>query len=120
MSHWVPAHSLATTSRADSQRKSGTWLRAFFENLMPKHGINLMKSAPKHNEALKALGLVDKIVNEPLGGAHRDAPAAAQALKKALAEALRQLQGKKPKELVEERLERLMDHGKFKDLAERS
>ena len=69
---------------------------------------------------LKTLGLVDKIVNEPLGGAHRDPQATAASLKKALAEALKQVQGKKPKELVEERLERLMGHGKFKDLAERT
>jgi acetyl-CoA carboxylase carboxyl transferase subunit alpha len=68
---------------------------------------------------LKTLGLVDKVVPEPLGGAHRDPQAAAQALRKALAEALRQLRGKKPKELVEERLERLMSYGKFKEAAER-
>ncbi len=68
---------------------------------------------------LKTLGLVDKIVPEPLGGAHRDPQAAMQALKKALAEALKQLQDKKPKELVETRLERLMAHGKFKEATER-
>jgi len=68
---------------------------------------------------LKTLGLIDKIVPEPLGGAHRDPQFAAQALKKALAEALKQLQEKKPKELVETRLERLMAHGKFKEAAER-
>jgi acetyl-CoA carboxylase carboxyl transferase subunit alpha len=64
---------------------------------------------------LKALGLIDKIVPEPLGGAHRDPQATAQSLRKALAEALKQLQEKKPKELVEERLERLMSYGKFKE-----
>ena len=64
---------------------------------------------------LKTLGLVDKIVSEPLGGAHRDPEAAAQALRKTLAEALRQLQAKKPALLVEERLERLMGYGKFKE-----
>jgi acetyl-CoA carboxylase carboxyl transferase subunit alpha len=68
---------------------------------------------------LKTLGLIDKIVPEPLGGAHRDPQSAAQALKKALAEALKQLQEKKPKELVEERLERLMAYGKFKEAGER-
>ena len=68
---------------------------------------------------LKTLGLIDKIVPEPLGGAHRDPQAAGQALKKALAEALKQLQEKKPKELVEIRLERLMTHGKFKEATER-
>ena len=64
---------------------------------------------------LKTLGLIDKIVPEPLGGAHRDPQATAQSLRKALAEALKQLREKKPKELVEERLERLMSHGKFKE-----
>jgi acetyl-CoA carboxylase carboxyl transferase subunit alpha len=68
---------------------------------------------------LKTLGLIDKIVPEPLGGAHRDPAAALQALKKALAETLKQLQEKKPKQLVEERLERLMAYGKFKEAAER-
>jgi acetyl-CoA carboxylase carboxyl transferase subunit alpha len=89
----------------------------------------LWKSADKAPEAaetlgitatrLKTLGLVDKVVAEPLGGAHRDPQATAATLKKALAEALRQLQAKKPKELVEERLERLMSHGKFKEAPER-
>jgi acetyl-CoA carboxylase carboxyl transferase subunit alpha len=68
---------------------------------------------------LKTLGLVDKIVPEPLGGAHRDPQVTAQSLRKALAEALKQLQEKKPKELVEERLERLMSYGKFKETGER-
>ncbi|HWA38625.1 MAG TPA: acetyl-CoA carboxylase carboxyltransferase subunit alpha [Burkholderiales bacterium] len=68
---------------------------------------------------LKTLGLIDRIVPEPLGGAHRDPQAAAQSLRKALAEALKQLEEKKPKQLVEERLERLMGHGKFKETAER-
>jgi len=68
---------------------------------------------------LKALGLIDKIVAEPLGGAHRDPQATAQSLRKALAEALKQLREKKPKELVEERLERLMGYGKFKEAGER-
>ena len=68
---------------------------------------------------LKTLGLIDKIVPEPLGGAHRDPQSAAQSLKKALAEALKTLQEKKPKELVESRLERLMAYGKFKEATER-
>jgi len=68
---------------------------------------------------LKTMGLIDKIVPEPLGGAHRDPQATAQSLRKALAEALKQVQDKKPKELVEERLERLMSYGKFKEAGER-
>jgi acetyl-CoA carboxylase carboxyl transferase subunit alpha len=68
---------------------------------------------------LKTLGLIDKIVPEPLGGAHRDPQATAQALRKALTEALRHLHEKKPRELVDERLERLTSYGKFKEAAER-
>jgi acetyl-CoA carboxylase carboxyl transferase subunit alpha len=68
---------------------------------------------------LKTLGLIDRIIPEPLGGAHRDPQVAAQSLKRALAEALKPLKDKKPKELVEERLERLMGHGKFKEAGER-
>jgi len=64
---------------------------------------------------LKTLGLVDKIVNEPLGGAHRDHAATAQSLKKALQDALRGLADKSLAELVEGRFERLMDYGKFKE-----
>jgi len=89
----------------------------------------LWKSADKAPEAaetlgitasrLKTLGLIDKIVPEPLGGAHRDPQATAANLKKALGEALKALQEKKPKELVEERLERLMSYGRFKETAER-
>jgi len=89
----------------------------------------LWKSAEKAPEAaeslgitasrLKTLGLIDRVVNEPLGGAHRDPQAAATVLKKALVEALRQVREKKPKQLVEERLERLMSYGKFKETAER-
>jgi acetyl-CoA carboxylase carboxyl transferase subunit alpha len=89
----------------------------------------LWKSADKAPEAaetlgitasrLKTLGLIDKIIPEPLGGAHRDPQATAASLKKALAEVLKPLQEKKPKELVEERLERLMAYGRFKETAER-
>ncbi len=68
---------------------------------------------------LKTLGLIDKIVSEPLGGAHRDVQAAGAALKKALAETLRQVQGKSSRQLVEDRMERLVGYGKFKEIAQR-
>jgi acetyl-CoA carboxylase carboxyl transferase subunit alpha len=85
----------------------------------------LWKSAEKAPEAaetlgitanrLKTLGLIDKIIAEPLGGAHRDPTAAAQSLKKSLQDGLRQLAGKSVSELVEMRFERLMGYGKFKE-----
>jgi acetyl-CoA carboxylase carboxyl transferase subunit alpha len=65
---------------------------------------------------LKSLGLVDKIVSEPVGGAHRDPVATAQNVKKALFETLRGLQAKSIDELLQSRLERLMGYGKFKEV----
>jgi len=66
---------------------------------------------------LKALNLVDKIVNEPLGGAHRDPKQMALLLKRALADSLRQFQGMKTKELLAMRHEKLMSYGKFKEIS---
>ncbi len=64
---------------------------------------------------LKTLGLVDRVVSEPPGGAHRDHAAAAQNLKKALTDAMRELSDRSPGELVAERFERLMGYGKFRE-----
>jgi acetyl-CoA carboxylase carboxyl transferase subunit alpha len=68
---------------------------------------------------LKALGLVDKIVNEPVGGANRDPKQMAAFLKRALNDALRQLSDLKTKELLERRYERLRAYGRFTDTTER-
>jgi acetyl-CoA carboxylase carboxyl transferase subunit alpha len=64
---------------------------------------------------LKALGLVDKIVNEPVGGAHRDPQGMATSLKRALADAWRQLADLKTDELIERRYGRLNSYGRFTD-----
>jgi acetyl-CoA carboxylase carboxyl transferase subunit alpha len=64
---------------------------------------------------LKGLGLIDKIVNEPVGGAHRDYEGMCTSLKRALADSLRQFSGMSVKDLLERRHERLLSYGKFKD-----
>ena len=64
---------------------------------------------------LKALGLVDKIVNEPVGGAHRDTKLMASHLKRGLNDAWRQLSDLKPQELLDRRYERLQSYGRFND-----
>jgi len=68
---------------------------------------------------LKTLGLIDKIVNEPLGGAHRDHEAMMQNLKKALHDIWHHLHNKPVDELLETRFERLMGYGRFKEVAEK-
>ena len=85
----------------------------------------LWKSADKASEAaetlgitaprLKTLGLIGKVINEPLGGAHRDPAAMMQTLKRALADALRQLQAQPLDDLLKTRFDRLMSYGRFKD-----
>jgi acetyl-CoA carboxylase carboxyl transferase subunit alpha len=65
---------------------------------------------------LKALGLIDRIVNEPLGGAHRDPAQMAQMLRRALGEALRQFQNVEPAALLQQRRQRILAYGKVKDV----
>ena len=70
-------------------------------------------TAPK----LKSLGLVDKVLNEPLGGAHRDPQAMAVTLRKAIADSLKSLAEKTPDKLVLDRQRKLLELGKFKELS---
>ena len=61
------------------------------------------------------LGLIDKVVPEPVGGAQRDAVTMAKTLKRSLSEALRQVSGMDVDELLDRRLERLMSYGRVQD-----
>ncbi len=89
----------------------------------------LWKTAERANDAaealgitahrLKALGVIDKIVSEPVGGAHRDMPWMAAQLKRGLADGLRQVSDLKPKELLQRRYDRLRSYGRFADSTER-
>jgi len=64
---------------------------------------------------LKALGLIDKIVAEPLGGAHRDVKQMAALLKRALADSLRQFQGHARPKTCWQRAIPACCYGKFKE-----
>ncbi len=85
----------------------------------------LWKSADKAAEAaetlgitavrLKSLSLIDKIITEPLGGAHRDPEAAILSTKKVLLESLHELQAYPLDTLLHNRFDRLMKYGKFKE-----
>jgi acetyl-CoA carboxylase carboxyl transferase subunit alpha len=68
---------------------------------------------------LKALGLVDKFVNEPVGGAHRDPKQMAAQLKRGLVDALRQVTGLSTADLLEQRYERLKAYGRYNDTTAR-
>jgi len=85
----------------------------------------LWKSAEKAADAAEALGitsarlselgLVDKVIKEPLGGAHRDVDGAAENIRQALVESLDKLSGKVPDKLIEKRYRRLMAYGQFSE-----
>jgi len=67
------------------------------------------------SEKLKALGLVDVIVNEPLGGAHRDIKQTAANLKMALTDQLAMIKDKPVDGLLETRYQRYMQYGNFEE-----
>ena len=85
----------------------------------------LWKSADKASEAaetlaitssrLKTLGLVDRVVNEPVGGAHREPEVMMKTLRRVLNDELEKLQALPLDELLKNRLNRLLSYGKYKD-----
>ena len=85
----------------------------------------LWKSADHAAEAADAMGitaqrllklrLVDEVLEEPLGGAHRDPAAAIASLKKAISKHLLGLTRLEPAELLERRHKRLSQYGVYRD-----
>ena len=81
----------------------------------------LWKDAEKMREAaealrltaddLYALGISDQIIEEPMGGAHRDPEQAIEAVKAAIGSMLSALNSKKPKELINERRKKFLKLG---------
>ena len=67
------------------------------------------------SDRLHELGLIDRIVPEPLGGAHRDVDAMAETLGRTLAEELDRLLSMDGMKLLRRRYERLMRYGRFKE-----
>lgn len=65
------------------------------------------------SERLKEHALIDQVIPEPLGGAHRDIDAISQNLKRALLENLDQLEHTPNDKLLEFRYQRLMSYGQF-------
>ncbi len=65
------------------------------------------------SDKLSKLGLIDRVIPEPLGGAHRDFDAVAFSIKEALESSLRELRALNSDQLLEKRYQRLMSFGKF-------
>ena len=85
----------------------------------------LWKSADKASDAAEAMGitserllklnLIDQVIDEPLGGAHRDIDTMAGRLKHALREALEKLNHTAIDKLLDQRYQRLMSYGVYKE-----
>ena len=63
------------------------------------------------SQDLQKLGVIDRIVKEPLGGAQRDRKATIDAVGKAIEAMLKELSGKKPDFLIRDRREKFLDMG---------
>ena len=85
----------------------------------------LWKSADKASDAaetlgvtssrLMSLGLVDEVIAEPLGGAHRDIAEMTERVKNALTTKINELKKLPLDELVEQRQQRLLSYGEFEE-----
>lgn len=68
-------------------------------------------------QRLKELNLIDEIIEEPLGGAHRDLSTTCKNMRVTLINALDKMKAQSIKELLKRRYERLTQYGEFKELA---
>src|SRR5450830_2144360 len=66
---------------------------------------------------LKTMGLIDRIIAEPLGGAHRAPEVIMQTLRRAITDEIAKLTVKSTQDLLAARFERLMSYGQFKEVA---
>jgi acetyl-CoA carboxylase carboxyl transferase subunit alpha len=77
----------------------------------PEAAVALKLTAPE----LKILGIIDEVIPEPQGGAHRDVAATAQALKTAIQTHLTQLQALSQEQLMEKRYQKFRSLGTWRD-----
>ena len=64
-------------------------------------------------EKLSKLQLIDRVIEEPLGGAHRDYDVVAENIREALTSSLRELRALNADQLLEKRYQKLMEFGQF-------
>ena len=97
---------------------------SYYATISPEGCASILwKEASKASEAAEIMGitaeklsktkLIDQVISEPFGGAHRDWPEAAQLLKSALVSQLESLKKLSKEELLQKRYERLMSFGEF-------
>ena len=75
------------------------------------HGGDLLKLTAKD---MKANGLIDDIIKEPLGGAHRNREAVFESVKKAIEETYKKLSKLSVEKLIEKRMDKYTSYGVYK------
>ena len=99
---------------------------SIYSVISPEGCASILWKSPDHAaEAADAMGitakrllklkLVDEVLEEPLGGAHRDPAAAIATLKKAISKQLLNLTRMDPEELLERRHKRLLEYGVYRE-----
>ena len=102
---------------------------AYYSVITPEGCAGILwKNAKFANEAAKALkftsqnlldlGIIDEVIPEPLGGAHRDHRQMATALKASLSSNLKSLSGLPKDQLVDQRYEKFRKIGMFHEAGE--
>lgn len=101
---------------------------AYYSVISPEGCAGILWKGAEHAEkaatALKftsdhllKFGIVDDVIEEPLGGAHRDHHATAARMKNYLKKCLKELLPKTPEELIDQRYERFRKIGVFEEVA---
>jgi len=97
---------------------------AYYSVISPEAGAAILwkdrKEGPRAAEALKVtaanakkLGVVDQLVSEPIGGAHRDLEAAAELLKTAIVKAMKRLMKMPVDKMLDTRYDKFRKFGEF-------
>ena len=97
---------------------------SYYATISPEGCASILwKEASKAEDAAEIMGitanklskttLIDQVIEEPFGGAHRNVPAAAELLKAAIETQLAGLKKLSKEELLKQRYERLMSFGEF-------
>ena len=82
----------------------------------PSKSLEAAEAMKLTAKELTKIGVVDEVIKEPLGGAHRDNDKIASDVKKSILENLNSLRNLEPEEILSQRKNRFLSIGRKKDL----
>ena len=87
----------------------------FYAALFQDSGMDAATALGITSESLKKLGLVDEVIKEPLGGAHKEPEEVVRRVADCLEKQLEELGELTLDEMLEQRYQRLLSYGEFQD-----